>query len=113
MMNEIDLNHLDLNLLVSFDVLMYERNVTRVAKRLARSQSGVSHSWARLREQPGDPWLVNTGGRMTPTPFGVKLAEDVRPILRVIAPPPAFDPTPSERMIRLALPAATSAIMPV
>ena len=57
-MNQINLAHLDLNLLVTFEVLMTESSVTRAAERLARTQSAVSHSLARLREQLGDPLLV-------------------------------------------------------
>ena len=50
-MNDIDLSRLDLNLLVTFEVLMTERSVSRAAVRLARTQSAVSHSLARLRDQ--------------------------------------------------------------
>ena len=50
-MNEIDLKGLDLNLLVTFEVLMAEGSVTRAAARLGRTQSAVSHALKRLREQ--------------------------------------------------------------
>ena len=66
-MNEIDLRRFDLNLLVVFDVLMTERSVTRAAERLGRTQSAVSHSLSRLREQFGDPLLLKGGARMQPT----------------------------------------------
>ena len=106
-MNEIDLRHLDLNLLVTFDVLMTERSVTRAAARLSRTQSAVSHALARLREQVGDPLLVRYGGRMAATPFAESLIEDVRPILRnierVLAPPAPFDPASSTRTFRLGI----------
>ena len=106
-MKEIDLRRLDLNLLVIFEVLMTERNVTRAAERLARTQSAVSHSLARLREQVGDPLLVKVGGRMTPSPFAERLIDDVRPILRsiqrVMVPPESFDPATSTRTFRIAI----------
>ena len=54
-MNQIDLRYFDLNLLVVFDVLMTERSVTRAAERLGRTQSAISHSLSRLRDQFGDP----------------------------------------------------------
>ena len=65
-MNEIDLRRFDLNLLVVFDVLMTERSVTRAAERLGRTQSAVSHSLSRLREQFGDPLLVKGGCGCSP-----------------------------------------------
>ena len=106
-MNEIDLRRLDLNLLVTFDVLMAERNVTRAAARLARSQSAISHSLARMRAQVGDPLIVRIGGRMVATPFAERLIEDVQPILRsiqrVLAPPQPFDPASSTRTFRMAI----------
>ena len=50
-MHEIDLHRIDLNLLVTFEVLMGEGSVTRAAQRLGRTQSAVSHALARLRDQ--------------------------------------------------------------
>jgi DNA-binding transcriptional LysR family regulator len=115
MMNEIDLRHLDLNLLVTFEVLMREGNVTHAAKRLNRTQSAVSHALARLREQLGDPLMIKAKGRMCPTPFAVQLADDIRPILRniqrVVAPPEPFDPKTSQRVFRLAFPDYSPALM--
>ena len=115
-MNEIDLTHLDLNLLVTFEVLMAEGNVTRAAARLGRTQSAVSHSLARLREQVGDPLMVKVGGRMSPTPFAQKLIEEVRPILRsiqrVVAPPQPFDPATSKRIFRVAILDLTPTLVP-
>jgi DNA-binding transcriptional LysR family regulator len=106
-MNEIDLRRLDLNLLVTFDVLMSERSVTRAATRLARTQSAVSHALARLREQVGDPLMVKVGGRMTASPFAEQLIDDVRPILRslqrVLVPSQPFEPATSTRVFRIAI----------
>lgn len=91
MMKEINLGHLDLNLLVTFEVLMRVGNVTRAADELGRTQSAISHSLSRLRDQLGDPLLVKAGGKMSPTPFAIKLIENIRPILQsiqhVVAPP--------------------------
>ena len=106
-MHDIDLRRLDLNLLVTFEVLMTERSVTRAAARLNRTQSAVSHALARLREQVGDPLLIKMGGRMTPSPFAERLIDDVRPILRsiqrVLNPPPPFDAATSTRTFRIAV----------
>jgi len=106
-MHEIDLTRLDLNLLVTFEVLMTEGSVTRTAQRPGRTQSAVSHALARLREQLGDPLLVKIGSGMAPSPFARDLVEDVRPILRsiqrIVSPPEPFDPATSKRVFRLAI----------
>ena len=78
-MNEIDLRRFDLNLLIVFEVLMIERNVTRAAERLGRTQSAVSHSLSRLRKQLSDPLLIKAGVRMQPTAFALDLLEQARP----------------------------------
>jgi LysR family transcriptional regulator, mexEF-oprN operon transcriptional activator len=107
-MNEIDLRRFDLNLLVVFDVLMTERSVTRAAERLGRTQSAVSHSLSRLREQFGDPLLLKSGVRMQPTPLALELIEQARPMLgglqRVLSPQHVFDSRTSHRVFRLAVP---------
>ncbi|MBI2738785.1 MAG: LysR family transcriptional regulator [Rhodospirillales bacterium] len=107
-MSQIDFRRFDLNLLVVLDVLMAERGVSRAAARLGRTQSAVSHSLARLREQLGDPLLLKGGRHMEPTAFAVELMEQVRPLLgglqRVLAPRRHFDPATSSRVFRLAAP---------
>ena len=106
-MNDIQLARIDLNLLVTFEVLMSEGSVTRAAARLARTPSAISHSLARLREQVGDPLLVKTGSGMAPSPFAETLVAEVRPILRniqrIVSPPAPFDPSTSTRLFRAAI----------
>jgi len=107
-MSQIDLRNFDLNLLVVFEVLMSERSVTRAAERLGRTQSAVSHSLSRLREQLGDPLLTKAGARMQATALALDLIEEVRPMLggieRVLSPQHVFDPGNSRRVFRLAAP---------
>ncbi len=116
-MNEIDLHRVDLNLLVVFEVLMETRSVTATAEKIGRTQSAVSHSLARLRDQLGDPLLVRVGGKMQPSPFAEMIIDDVRPILRsirrVIAPRSLFDPATSDRVFRIAMPTLTKVIAEV
>ena len=87
---------------------MIERNVTRAAERLGRTQSAVSHSLSRLRSQLGDPLLIKGGVRMQPTAFALDLIEQARPMLRgierVLSPRHVFDPACSRRVFRLAAP---------
>lgn len=115
-MKKIDLSRLDLNLLVTFEVLMAEGNVTHAATRLGRTQSAISHALGRLREQVGDPLLVKTARGMAPTPFAQKLVEDVRPVLRtiqrIVTPPEPFDPATSTRHFSLAVPDFVPALLP-
>lgn len=113
-MSEIQLHRLDLNLLVTFEVLMDEGSVAGAAEKLGKTPSAVSHALARLREQVGDPLMVKVGGRMQPSPFALNLLEDVRPILRsiqrAVSPPQPFDPATSNRTFRIAVPAIPSLI---
>ena len=74
----------DINLLVAFEALMQERSVTRAAKRLALSQSAMSHTLSRLRELLGDELFVRAGKEMQPTPRAVAMIEPVRAALREI-----------------------------
>ncbi len=48
-MNRNDLRRVDMNLLVLFEALMIERNLTRVGEKLFITQSTVSAALARLR----------------------------------------------------------------
>lgn len=116
-MHAIDVAATDLNLLVVLDVLLQERNVTRAAKRLHRTQSATSHALGRLREQLGDPILVRVGGEMRPTPRAERLAGDVSRILRtlgrVLAQEEAFDPVTSDRVFSLAGPDFVAATLPI
>ncbi len=115
-MNKIDLRHIDLNLLVVFDVLMEERSVTLAAHRLARTQSAISHALGRLREQLDDPLLVKAGARMLPSPFAEHLIAEVRPILvnikRVLVPPQTFEPATTTHAFRIAIPDLNDALFP-
>ena len=115
-MNEIQLAKIDLNLLVTFEVLMTEGSVTRAAARLARTPSAISHSLARLREQLGDPLLIKSGSGMAPSPFAESLVAEVRPILRniqrIVSPPAPFDPATSTRLFRAAVADFVPTLMP-
>lgn len=63
----------DLNLLVTFDVLLAEGSVTGAAKRLRLSPSAMSRTLARLREVMGDPLMVRAGRALVPTPRALAL----------------------------------------
>ncbi len=95
-----DLKRFDLNLLIAFDALMKERNVTRAAQRLFITQSAMSHNLRKLRDMMGDPLLVPTSGGMRPTQRSLELEGPIRESLMSIqwnlSPPQEFDPQSSE-----------------
>ena len=76
--------NLDLKLLQVFDVLWAERNVSRTAQRVHRTQSAVSASLDRLRTVFEDPLFVWNGREMQPTPRAEALAPRIRQILNLI-----------------------------
>lgn len=94
-------DRLDLNLLVAFDVLANEQNVSSAARTLHLSQSAVSGALNRLRDYFGDELLVPSGRRMILTPKAQQLVEPVRQALLLIrsniTTPSKFDPASTER----------------
>jgi DNA-binding transcriptional LysR family regulator len=101
-----DLRRFDLNLLIAFDLLMQEQNVSRAAARMFVSQSAMSHILQRLRQQLEDPLLVKTPAGMKPTQRANALTGPVREILRdveqLIQAPEPFDPATSRRRFVIA-----------
>ncbi len=102
----INLRSIDLNLLVTLDILLAEHNVTRAAKRLHFSQPSVSVHLARLREIFGDPLLLPGPRGMQPTARAEALREPLRQALaaleHAVAPGVAFDPAAASNIWRLA-----------
>ena len=95
------LHQLDLNLLLAFDALMTERNVTRAAQRLYISQPAMSHALNRLRAFFGDPLLVRTPQGMLPSERALTLHSGVAQALRLLeqqlSEPERFVPEHSSR----------------
>lgn len=76
-----DTSRFDLNLLVTLEALLTERNVTRAAARLSLSQPAVSAQLARLRDVFEDPLLLPAQRGMTPTAKALSLLEPLRQAL--------------------------------
>lgn len=89
------MDSLDLNLLVTLDVLLDEGSVVGAAKRLQLSASAMSRALARLREVTGDPLLVRAGRGLVPTPRALQLRWNVRQVViaaeAVLRPPLKLD----------------------
>lgn len=101
-----NLNQKNLNLLVVFDLLMRERNLSRVGRRLGLTQPAVSHALEKLRRDFGDPLFVKMPGGVAPTPAAERLHPQVEKLVgdmeRLFQEPPAFDPAKVEARITLA-----------
>lgn len=104
-MHEIDGRRFDLNLLRTLAVLLEERQVSRAAVRLNRTQSAVSHALERLRRQLGDPLLVRRGAAMVPTAKAEELGRSIQAVLAAvddIVAPATFDPASARGTVRIA-----------
>jgi DNA-binding transcriptional LysR family regulator len=101
-----NLRRLDINLLLTLDVLLSEHNVTRAAQRLNLSQPSVSVHLAKLRDIFGDPLLLPGPRGMRPTARADELREPLREALealeRAVAPASAFDPTQATHTWKIA-----------
>lgn len=69
---------LDLNLLITLETLLVERNVTHAAERLRLSQPAVSTQLGRLRKVFDDPLLIPAQRGMTPTAKALELLDPLR-----------------------------------
>ncbi len=101
-------DHIELHLIRILHTVITERSVSRAAVRLASSQPAVSAQLRRLRELTGDPLLVRTGQKMTPTERALQLAGPAAELLaqadRLFDPrhrEQAFDPATSTAMVRI------------
>ncbi|MCR3748536.1 LysR family transcriptional regulator [Lentzea californiensis] len=91
----------DLNLLTVLDALLEEGSVMGAAERLHLSSPAVSRTLGRIRKVTGDDILVRTGHTMTPTPYALGIADEVRRLVRqanaVLAPSRELDLAELER----------------
>ncbi len=93
----------DLPLLISLDVLLEERNVTRAAKRLNISQPALSTQLGRLRDIFGDSLLVPSeeGRGMAPTERGLaiqsRLHQALLDLQGAVVSPDDFQPHNTQR----------------
>lgn len=100
-------DHIDLNLLRVFDVLMREMSVTKAAVRLGKTQSAISHSLNKLRYLFKDELFTRDSGAMRPTPRAIELAADIAGALTTIRATidrhQIFEPIETRRNFRIGL----------
>jgi DNA-binding transcriptional LysR family regulator len=96
---------LDLNLLVVFDAILKERNITLAAQRIGLSQPAMSSALGRLRRTFNDALFVRTGRGMQPTPYAELLAPPIQRACELIADSlrlgAAFEPATATRTFSL------------
>jgi DNA-binding transcriptional LysR family regulator len=96
---------LDLNHLLTLEVLLSERNLTRAAKRLHVTQPAISNALTRLREYFEDPLLERRGRDMHPSAFALTLLrplqETLQSIERIAATRPQFDAATASREYKI------------
>ena len=101
-----DTSRLDLNLLVTLDTLLAERNVTHAARRLNLSQPALSARLARLRDLFGDPLLIPAQRGMVLTQRAMELQSELHEALegvrRVVAAGSPFDAAQADATISIA-----------
>ena len=73
----INLRRINLNLLVFFEALYQEENLTAAAERINVSQPAMSNALSRLRAVFNDQLFVRSGYHMVPTPRAQRLAPSV------------------------------------
>ncbi|WP_210396615.1 LysR family transcriptional regulator [Motiliproteus sediminis] len=108
-----ELNRIDLNLLVAFNALMDELNVSRAAERLHVTQPAMSKTLQRLRDLFDDPLFLRTPRGLEPTPRSQQLAQPVAQTLDELVKlmaPVGFDPGALQRQFTIAVPDPFSAI---
>lgn len=101
-----DIRKLDLNLLLTLEMLFEERNVSAAARRLGVSQPTVSFALGKARSFFGDELFVRARSGISPTPLAMKLRPAISRVIETvqgeILQPWSFDPSDSERLFSIA-----------
>ncbi|MGE8497525.1 MAG: LysR substrate-binding domain-containing protein [Pseudomonas sp.] len=84
-MNRNELRRVDMNLLVVFETLMFEKNLTRASEKLFLGQPAVSAALARLRDLFDDPLLVRNGRTLEPTMRALQILKELQPAMDTIS----------------------------
>ena len=101
-----ELAKIDLNLLISLQVLLEEQSVSRAAERLFITQPAMSKTLSRLRSVFNDPLFTRTSHGMQPTPRATELALGLPDLLGGISQlvsGSSFDPAMADDEVTIAL----------
>jgi LysR family transcriptional regulator, mexEF-oprN operon transcriptional activator len=80
-MNRNELRHVDLSLLIIFETVMIERNLSRAAEKLYLGQPAISAALVRLRAFFDDPLFIRAGRMMRPTAIALEAYQRLVPVL--------------------------------
>ncbi|MFK3781328.1 LysR family transcriptional regulator [Agrobacterium sp. NPDC089420] len=102
-----NLASVDLNLLVAFEALMEERNVTRAGQRIGLAQPSMSSALTRLRGLFADELFVRSVSGMQPTAKALSLAQPISEALGqirgVFDAGSVFEPATARRRLTVAV----------
>ncbi len=113
-----NLGGIDLNLMVVFNAIYTERNLTRAGEQVGLSQPAMSNALRRLRELFNDPLFSRTSEGMIPSPYAEQIAVPIRDALALLQTSlqghTIFDPSKAANTFRIAMSAYSAiVIMPV
>jgi DNA-binding transcriptional LysR family regulator len=101
-----DTKKMDLNLLVAFEALVTERNVTKAANRLNLSQPAMSSQLNRLRDLLGDQLFLPAQRGVIPTQRALELQEPVHEALEriraLVLVSKSFEPEKADNVFSIA-----------
>lgn len=101
-----NIRDIDLNLLVIFDALIQDLNVSKAALRVGLSQSAMSNALNRLRETLEDPLFTRTARGMIATQRARELEQPIREALATLqgafSAGGGFDPQTTTHLFSLA-----------
>jgi DNA-binding transcriptional LysR family regulator len=100
-----NLRSIDLNLLVVFDAVFKEKNITKAGLRIGLSQPAVSNALTRLRGHLGDELFLRGADALRPTVRATELSGPIHEFLAGLEQalePVIFDPEHARRVFRIA-----------
>jgi DNA-binding transcriptional LysR family regulator len=100
-----NLRSLDLNLLVVFDAIFTEKNITKAGLRIGLSQPAVSNALTRLRGHLQDELFLRGPRYLRPTPRAIELSAPIHAMLidlESVLAPSVFDPLRENRVFTIA-----------
>ena len=110
-----NLNNIDLNLFIAFDVIYREANLTKAGKVLGITQPAVSNALARLRDTFDDELFIRTSEGMTPTPAAQNIIIDIQQALTLmrnsVAEVENFNPYTARTLFKIAIPTEPMAVL--